>query len=501
MSHEMSALQLTECIQNSVYDQKRPIYTLYLDAKSAFDKALFEVLGRRLYLDGTQNQELSYILQRLENRITFCEWDKVLMGPIHDEIGVEQGGVNSSDFYKVLNNEQLTVPQDTNFGISIGDNDDIHIACIGQADDTVLISHDLIKLKFLLKLTLNYCKKYHVELSAPKTKLQVYLPHILSKYEDLYKNSIDIRINDTPIAFVDSADHVGVIRSVQGNLPHILNRISSYNKALHSVLPAGLARNHRGNPAASLSVEKLYGVPVLLSGTAALVLKQTEVNALNIHFKKKLEQLLKLHERTPDPVVYFIAGCLPAEALLHLRQFSLFSMVIRLPNNILHKMARYILTTSSDSSQSWFIQVKKLLLQYNLPHPLRLLDSPLSKAALKKLFKNHVIDFWQTKLRRDAAPLSSLEYFKPQFMSLQITHPLWTSCGSNSYEICKAIIQAKMLSGRYRTDQLLRHFSDNDGLCTLCHQNIPGSIEHLLVQCPVLDGMNSNTSHNCCQTD
>ena len=97
------------------------------------------------------------------------------------------------------------------------------------------------------------------------------------------------------------------------------------------------------------------------------------------------------------------------------------------------------------------------------------------------------MDFWQRKLRCDAAPLSSLEYFKPEFMSLQVTHPLWTSCGSNSYEICKAVIQAKMLSGRYRTDQLLRHFTDNDGSCDLCHQNIPGSIEHLLVQCPVLD--------------
>ena len=176
------------------------------------------------------------------------------------ELGVEQGGVNSSDF----NNEQLTVPQDTNFGISFNKNDDIHIACIGQADDTVLISHDLIKLKFLLKLTLNYCKKHHVELSAPKTKLQVYLPHNLRKNEDFYKNSIDIRINDTPIAFVDSEDHVGVIRSVNGNLPHILNRISSHNSALHSVHPAGLARNHRGNPAASLRVERLYGVPVLV---------------------------------------------------------------------------------------------------------------------------------------------------------------------------------------------------------------------------------------------
>ena len=72
-------------------------------------------------------------------------------------------------------------------------------------------------------------------------------------------------------------------------------------------------------------------------------------------------------------------------------------------------------------------------------------------------------------------------------MSLHTTHPLWTYCGSNSYEISKAIVQAKMLSGRYRTDQLLRHFSENDGFCNLCCQKILGSIEHLLLQCPVLE--------------
>ena len=70
MSHEMAALLLTECIQNSL-DKKKPIYVLYLDAKSAFDKPLYEILGRRLYLDGTRDQNLAYILNRLENRITF----------------------------------------------------------------------------------------------------------------------------------------------------------------------------------------------------------------------------------------------------------------------------------------------------------------------------------------------------------------------------------------------------------------------------------------------
>ena len=486
MSHEMSALLLTECIQYSKIDQKKPIFALYLDAKSAFDKALFEILGRRLYLDGTQNHRLSFILQRLENRITFCEWNKILMGPIHDELGVEQGGVNSSDYYKIINNEQLSVPQDTDFGVNLSEGGDIHIASIGQADDTVLLSNDLHNLQFLLHLTLNYCKKYHIELSATKTKLQVYIPSELSNVEEYIKNSLEIEIDTTPIKFVDTAEHVGVIRSVDGNLPHILNRMSSHNKAIHSVLPVGIARHHRGNPAASLRVEKLFGVPVFLSGTASLVLKQSELNMLDIHYKKKLESLQKLHQRTPDCVVLFLAGSLPARALLHLRQLSMFSMITRLPSNILNKTARYILTTARDSSKSWFIQIRDICRQYQLPHPLTMLYYPPSKDSAKSLFKSKVVDYWQEKLRQDASKLPSLVYFKPQFMSLLRPHPLWSTCGSNSYEICKSIVQGRMLSSRYRTDKFVRHFTDCDGSCQLCQTNVPGSIEHLLLSCSSL---------------
>ena len=64
---------------------------------------------------------------------------------------------------------------------------------------------------------------------------------------------------------------------------------------------------------------------------------------------------------------------------------------------------------------------------------------------------------------------------------------MFTSCGSNSYEVSKAIIQAKMLSGRYRTDKLLRHFDNTkSGNCLTCGSDVEGSIEHLLLECPVL---------------
>ena len=78
------------------------------------------------------------------------------------------------------------------------------------------------------------------------------------------------------IAFSEEAEHVGILRSTQaGNIANILSRESAHTRAVHAVLPAGLARGHCGNPAAALKVEKLYGVPVLLSGLGALVLSKT----------------------------------------------------------------------------------------------------------------------------------------------------------------------------------------------------------------------------------
>ena len=300
-------------------------------------------------------------------------------------------------------------------------------------------------------------------------------------------NSVPITIGDSTIEFVDVAEHVGIVRSVDGNLPHILNRISAHRKALHAVLPAGLARAHRGNPIAALRVEKLYGVPVLLSGTASLVLKKSEVSILTQHYKNTLQNLLKLHDRTPDSVVYFLAGSLPAVAMLHLKQLSLFSMITRLSQNILNKIGRYILTVANDRSRSWFLTVRDICQMYQLPHPLSQLDSPLSKEAAKQLFRFKVTDFWQTKLRNEADALPSLDYFKPQFMSLSRPHPIFQSCGNNSYEICKSIPQARMVSGRYRTDKLARHFNaGSDGNCSLCSEKVPGSIDHILIKCVTL---------------
>ena len=42
------------------------------------------------------------------------------MGPIRDKHGLEQGGGNSSDLYKLYNNEQLETAQKSEQGVYLG---------------------------------------------------------------------------------------------------------------------------------------------------------------------------------------------------------------------------------------------------------------------------------------------------------------------------------------------------------------------------------------------
>ena len=262
-SHELAALLLTEVIQFSMYTLKEPLFILYLDAKSAFDKVIREILVRDLYFCGTTGKDLVYVSHRLGQRKTFVEWDKKMMGPISDQVGVEQGGVNSGDYYKIYGNKQLLMAQDSCLGVELSR--DTVVSAIGQADDTVLLSNNLHSLQNLLRLSLYYCQRSNVELCSDKTVLQAMAPKQLAHEMTYLKEFSPVKMKDTILAFMNSTEHVGIVRSVEGNLPNIMTRISSHTKAISAVLHTGAARGHHANPVAGLRLQQLYGVPVLMS--------------------------------------------------------------------------------------------------------------------------------------------------------------------------------------------------------------------------------------------
>ena len=120
----------------------------------------------------------------------------------------------------------------------------------------------------------------------------------------------------------------------------------------------GMSRQHRANPIAVLRAETTFTIPVLLSGVASLLLTKTEADTLFLHIKETTESLLKLHRKTPAPVVFFLAGRLPGEAQLHLKQLTLFGMICRLSGNVLNTVAHHLLTYAN--SKNWFSDIKNI---------------------------------------------------------------------------------------------------------------------------------------------
>ena len=484
--HELASIMITEVVQYSLHIRDLPVYLLILDAQSAFDRCLKEILCTELFKSGMDGSALLLINNRLQNRTTVYQWDGEMLGPAKDMTGVEQGGINSGDYYKLYNNSQLKTAQSSSLGVDI--NSSI-VSAVGQADDVILAANTVDNLMLLGNLTESYCNSYRVKLVNSKTKL---LPMYLPRHEYLvrYAKIVNpVTINEAPVEFVNEAEHVGVLRSTAGNMPHILGRISAHKKVLAALSSSGCGRAHRGNPAASLKVHLLYATPVLLSGVATLVLSKPEVKILATHYKCTVQRLQRLHAKTPRAVVLLLGGCLPLEALLHSRQLRLFFMICHLPGDPLYSHAIYILSSAPRKAKSWFQNIKEICALYDLPDPLQMLQTPGPKEAFKKLVKTKILDFWEGLLRTETSGMKSLKYFKPDLYSLTRPHYIWLTSASNPFECSKSTVLARMLSGRFRTETLCKYWSSNKmGFCRAptCRET-SGTLEHLLVTCPALD--------------
>ena len=83
-----------------------------------------------------------------------------------------------------------------------------------------------------------------------------------------------------------------------------------------------MSHRNRVNPTIGLRIEKLYAGPVLMSGVASLVLLESEVTLLDNHYKETVQNTRKLVSKTPRAIVFFLGGCLPFRAKLHIKQLA-----------------------------------------------------------------------------------------------------------------------------------------------------------------------------------
>ena len=285
-SHELACLLLTETINISVLSMKMPVYALFLDKMSAFDMARKEfILPAVFSAYGKADQSLSLIANRLSHRKTFLDNSNVILGPIEDQVGVEQGGVSSSELFLLQGSEEVITTQNSGLGINLGG---VSVASIAQADDMCLLSHTVDGLQSLANISSHQTNSRCLQLVPSKSFLLAFIPNNSSLPT---ASSPSIQIGSSSISLSTQCEHLGVIRSSDGNMPNVLQRIAAYQAAVHGVVKAGLADRHNGSPAACLKAEAMYATPVLLSGLASLTLTEGEVGLLQASHTSTLRML------------------------------------------------------------------------------------------------------------------------------------------------------------------------------------------------------------------
>ena len=143
--------------------------------------------------------------------------------------------------------------------------------------------------------------------------------------------------------------------------------------------------------------------------------------------------------------------------MIHKRILSLFGNITRLTENAIeYKLAKRQLEIKTFKSHSWFIVVKKILIQYELPDPELLLDNVLEKYAWKKRFHTAINKYWTERIVSQSKLYSSLKHLSKTYV-IGKCHPAVRPYLYSDRGIYRIPVKNKVLTGTYilQTNTLL----------------------------------------------
>ena len=140
-----------------------------------------------------------------------------------------------------------------------------------------------------------------------------------------------------------------------------------------------------------------------------------------------------------------------------------------------------------ETSNSWFIQVNKILQKYNLPSALEMLETPKKKTTLKNESRKATTTYWNNKLTEEANERTSLKFLATDKITPGKPHLVWTAAKHSPMETKKAAVKVKLMTGTYNLGYIqARNKKQKQQQCLLC-QLEPEDEIHFIAKCQALE--------------
>ena len=484
ISYLLGAVERGEC-QRYAIDKKKTCYGVSFDGEAAFPSVDRDILVRELYSCGERGDLLNYSNNTYKNTASHMKLQGKLGRQFNEYKGARQGHKRASGNFKSYINPCLTATNASQLGFMIGL---ICVTCICIADDTYVLADDPRKLQAIINIVGHYAKRYRLTFGANKTKVTITGSKLdMSYYKDINIWSLDGKA----LTVADENEHLGLI--VSGSDEEIKNidkNIDSARKTLFNLLGSIFLYKCKLSPSVLVHIWSLYISPVLRSGLQSLPIRPNPMKSLTNFHHKILRGILKLSKTSPVPSLYFLLGEIPLEAAMHIDLLVLFWCIWANPQTKVHKIVKYLLMMSNNTSVTWTSHLRIICQMYHLPDPLTLMDSQLwPKEKWKLLVKCKVTAHTETKWREKAARNSKMTFFNVQTIGLAgRLHPVVTGILSTQ-EVMRARVHIRMLSGDFPCYLHIATDRNQDPACRLCQHLFPEEpapaedMIHLLMRC------------------
>lgn len=188
---------------------KRPLYTCFVDFKSAFDFVNRHALLFKLITRGFGGKMFGIPRDLFSKARSMVKWNMEMSEMFDNVHGVLQGGVISPSLFKFYIDDMCQYFHDSD-GITIGETSINHLLF---ADDLILISETSTGLQRLIQGLERYCQRWHLALNVMKTKVMIF-----NENYEVCRDVLAFKYEGQQIEQVDSYKYLGVLLSCEKRL-------------------------------------------------------------------------------------------------------------------------------------------------------------------------------------------------------------------------------------------------------------------------------------------
>jgi hypothetical protein len=450
-----------------------------LDAKKAFDVVPHPHLKFKLYNTPIRRSLWSLIDDLYSNNKEVIRWKGVDSNEYSVLQGVRQGGVLSTDLYKLFHNDNLVMLEESGLGLKIGAT---YVGCPTVADDTALLDDEPHEMQAMAAVCTDYSKAHWSELHPIKSTIT---KHVLAARD----RDRDLRwyLGNRPLTTTTKFPHLGLTWKAGSLHPETEDRVTVARRTAYALMGVGLHGRDGLDPPASLSLVLAYVLPRMVHGLEATVLALKQLAQLRAYYKTLLRQLQGLPQNVATCAVYLLMGTLPLDAQLDKRYLSLFGAIARLEStNPLKLVAIRQLATKDPRSKSWFAHIRKIGDKYGINID-RAMTYPWPKYAWKRHVNTLVTHHWLSTLTLEAERRTTLAWLILDPSWIGRPHPLWQACKGKPFQVEAAAVRALLLTGRYGLQADRVHFTkqETSPICPLCQLEEEDAV-HFCTACPTI---------------